>query len=160
MLELIRRKSAAGEAPSPSDLESTAATATAAASTPRGKGRAEGVVQHLTAMMGSGSWVWTLGQGAVFCSCFFGSVPLVRSSQCVKVVYLAGCSPFPPLLPQGRFRRPLPRSCMPMVHLGAVPRPHHCTTAAARRSTSAQDRQLGGSSSSRGGSSRSRSSSV
>lgn len=36
MLELIRRKSAAGEAPSPSDLESTAATATAAASTPRG----------------------------------------------------------------------------------------------------------------------------
>lgn len=36
MLELIRRKSAAGEAPSPSDIESTAATATAAASTPRG----------------------------------------------------------------------------------------------------------------------------
>lgn len=35
MLELIRRKSAAGEAPSPSDIES-AATATAAASTPRG----------------------------------------------------------------------------------------------------------------------------
>ncbi len=56
MLELIRRKSAAGEAPSPSDLESTAATATAAASTPRGEGQG-GLAVELV------EWLYALAVG-------------------------------------------------------------------------------------------------
>ena len=111
MLELIRRKSAAGEAPSPSDLESTAATATAAASTPRG-GRCA-----------LGWWAW-LGGG------WFAHVaPRWLQATMPK----AGCACLTNAPLQGRCRRRQLRRCMQPVPPAAAPHPRCCArvTAAA-----------------------------